>query len=98
MRLVANVYLCFREIYSNQTEVKLIDQLDNAADIYRRETIEILCYAVHTLTEKSSEDVYHVSVTGQESGLKVSILNLLKRTAKFLVGYFLVQNSHVRSK
>ena len=39
MQLVARVYLCFREIYSNQTEVKLTDLLDNAADMYRRETL-----------------------------------------------------------
>ena len=85
MRSVVRVYLCFREIYSNQTEVKLTDQLENAADMYRREAIGILGSAVHTLIERSSEDVHHVSVTGKKSGLKVSILNLLKRTAKFLI-------------
>ena len=54
MQLVARVYLCFREIYSNQTEVKLTDLLDNAADTYRRETIGILGSAVNKLTERSS--------------------------------------------
>lgn len=39
-----------------------------------------------------------MSVTGQKSGLKVSILNLLKCTAKFLTGYFLMQNSDARSQ
>ena len=97
MQLVARVYLCFREIYSNQTEVKLTDLLDNAADTYRRETIGILGSAVNKLTERSSSDVNHVSVTGQKGGLKVSILRLLKYTAKFFTGYFLVQNS-VRSR
>ena len=54
MQLVARVYLCFREIYSNQTEVKLTDLLDNAADTYRRETIGILGSAVNKLTERST--------------------------------------------
>ena len=65
--------------------------------MYRRETIEILGPAVNTLIDRSSEDV-HVSVTGQKSGLKVSILNLLKCTVKFLIGYFLMQNSDARSQ
>ena len=50
------------------------------------------------LTERSSEDVQHVSVNGQKKGFTVSISNLLKRTAKFLIAYFLVQNSDVRSQ
>ena len=54
MQLVARVYLCFREIYSNQTEVKLTDLLDNAADTYRRETTGILGSAVNKLTERST--------------------------------------------
>ena len=54
MQLVARIYLCFREIYSNQTEVKLTDLLDNAADTYRRETIGILRSAVNKLTERST--------------------------------------------
>ena len=39
MQLVTKVYLFFREIYSNETEVKLTDLLDNAADMHRRETL-----------------------------------------------------------
>ena len=34
-----------------------------------------------------------MSITDQLSGLKVNILNLLKRTAKFVVGNFIVKNS-----
>ena len=39
-----------------------------------------------------------MSVTRQESGLKVNILNLLKRRAKLFIEYFLVQTSDVRSQ
>lgn len=66
--------------------------------MYRRETIGLSGFAINTLTERSSEDVQHVSVNGQKKGLTVSISNLLKRSAKFLIAYFLVQNSDVRSQ
>ena len=39
-----------------------------------------------------------MSITDQLSGLKVNILNLLKRPAKFVVGNFIVKNSEVKSK
>ena len=35
MRLVARLYLMFRSMYNEQTEVKLDDSLGNVADIYR---------------------------------------------------------------
>jgi len=37
------------------------------------------------------------SIKSQKSGLKVNILNLLKLSAKFLVGHFLVKNEEIRS-
>ena len=98
MRLLARIYLCFREFYNDQTEVILTDPLNNAGDVYRREAIGILGSAVNSLAEKPSEEVNNLSVTGQKSGLKVGILNLLKRTAKFMIGYFLVKNLDVRSQ
>lgn len=39
-----------------------------------------------------------MSITDQKSGFKVNILNLLKLTAKFVVGNFIVKISEVKSK
>ena len=38
------------------------------------------------------------SITGQKSGLKISILTLLKLSGKFLIGYFLIKKLDARSK
>ena len=57
--------------------------------------------AVNTISQKSdsvADYANNVSITDQKSGLKISILNLLKLTAKFLIGHFLVENSDERSK
>ncbi|XP_057292356.1 uncharacterized protein LOC130616083 [Hydractinia symbiolongicarpus] len=66
--------------------------------MYRRETVIILGEAINTIVESSSGDTERVSISGQKSGLKVSILNLLKSTSKFLTGHFLVQGSDVRAQ
>ena len=94
MRLLARLYLVFREEYSH-SEVDLSNKLGNVADIYRREVITILGEAINKLCQKSDEDdadVTNQSVSDQKSGLKISILNLLKLTSKLLVGYFLMKN------
>ena len=96
MRLTTRLYLCFREICKNQSEITLPDTLGNAADMYRRKTISLLGRAVNTLSDRSLED--RLSVTDQKSGLKVSILNLLKATGKLLIGYFLMQELDARSQ
>ena len=98
MRPLARIYLYFREFYNNQTEVILTEPLSNAGDVYRKEAIGILGSAVNSLAEKPSEEVNNFSVTGQKSGLKIGILNLLKRAAKFMIAYFLVKNLDVRSE
>ena len=98
MRLIARLYLCFQGIYNNQSEVLLNDALCNAADMYRREMITILGEAINSISEKHDEDLDHLSVTAQKSGLKVSILNLLKLTGKYLTGYFLVKDDDKRSQ
>ena len=56
MRLVARVYLAFREVYSQQKEIHPNDTLNNAADIYRRDTISILAKAVNQLSEKPANE------------------------------------------
>ena len=98
MRLTARLYLQFCDLYKKQNEVVLTDELNNAADMYRRETIAILGSAINALSENHNEDESRITVTGQKSGLKVSILNLLKLTGKFLIGYFLVLNEDGRSE
>ena len=108
MRLLARVYLPFKDIYNDQSEITLTDPLKNAADMYRRETIYILGQAINQITdpddEAEDEAEYAIgmssgsSVTGQKSGLKISILNLLKLSGKFLIGHFLIKNLDARSK
>ena len=96
MRLTARLYLCFREICKNKSEITLPDTLGNAADMYRRKTISLLMHAVNTLSERSLED--RLSITDQKSGLKLSILNLLKATGKLLIGYILMQKLDAKSQ
>ena len=92
MRLIARLYLCFRKLYAKQSTISLNNRMNNAADMYCREVITILGQAVSELCEKSmQEDIDGTSILDQKSGLKVSILNLLKLTANFLMGYFLVK-------
>ena len=100
MRLTARIYMAFRDEYAKQRDIKLEEKLNNAADIYRREVITVLGRAINQLCEKSTDgDVATaVTVTGQKSGLKINILNLLKLTAKLLIGHFLIQNLDARSK
>ena len=99
MRLTGRVYLCFRKLYSEQSDVSLNDAMNNAGDMYRREVITILGQAVNEISEKSvADDVQNNLISNQKSGLKVSILNLLKITANFLMGYFLVNGMDEREK
>ena len=90
MRLLARVYLKFKSFYTQQSEVRLTDVLNNARDVYRRETTHVLCRAIEELCEQEDEELKKLTITGQKSGLKLSILNLLKLTGDQLVGYFLV--------
>ena len=101
MRLTARVYLLFRKLYEEQSEIIMHDKLCNAADMFRRETISIWGRAINSLCEKADDNdnaSRHISITDQKSGLKISILNLLKLNSKFLIGHFLVTNSDGRSK
>jgi len=47
MKLIVRLYLTFREEYTKQSDVPLGDKLDNAADMYRRETITVLGKAIN---------------------------------------------------
>ena len=73
MRVTTRMYLCFREICKNQSEITLPDTLGNAVEMYCRKTILLLGRAVNTLSDRPLEEA--LSVTDQKSVLKVSILN-----------------------
>ena len=97
MPFTARVLIAFKNVYSNQTEVKLEHKLENAADIFRCETILNLGEAIIEICEKPETVDTEVadsneSLTGQKSGLKISILNLLKYNAKYLIGCFPMKN------
>ena len=80
-------------------DVSLNDAMNNSGDMYRREVITILGQAVNEISEKSvADDVQNNLIFNQKSGLKVSILNLLKITANFLMEYFLVNCMDEREK
>ena len=99
IRLTAHLHLCFCSFYEKQSEVTLKDRLDNAADMYRKEVITILDKAVSAVTEKQPDEIPAASITDQKSGLKIIyILNLLKKTAHLLVGYFLMKKEDIRSQ
>ena len=50
------------------------------------------------VTEKQPDEVPGASITDQKSGMKVYIMNLLKRSANLLMGYFLMKNGDIRSQ
>ena len=55
-----------------------------------RENITTLGEAINALSDRSDYDINHITVTGQKTGLKISIRNLLIITANYLTGYYLV--------
>ena len=90
MRLKARLYLSFREFYSKQSAINLTYAQGNAADMYRRENITTLGEAINALSDRSDYDINYITVTGQKTGLKISIRNLLIITANYLTRYYLV--------
>ena len=90
MRLKARLYLSFREFYSKQSAINLTYAQGNAAHMYRRENITTLGEAINALSDRSDYDINYITVTGQKTGLKISIRNLLIITANYLTRYYLV--------
>ncbi|XP_066914461.1 uncharacterized protein [Clytia hemisphaerica] len=96
MRLMARVYLTFLDCYKTQTTIEIRQLACNASDMYRREGIPILAKAVEIMTQKEVEEG-STAVVDQKSGLKLSILNMIKLTGKFLIGHYLINNQDCRS-
>lgn len=94
MRLTGRLYICFMRHYSMQKEVK-IELENNAGDMYNRETVTILGKAINELCEKENSSD---TITNQKSGLKINILNLLKLTSKFLIGYYLLKKEDTKKE
>ena len=67
----------------------------NASDLYRRERIPLLVKAIEQFAEKEGEA--SDNVVNQKSSLKLSILNMIDLTAKFLTGHYLITNNNSRS-
>ena len=97
MRLVARLYLAFCNLYNSQTDVQLVEPMNNAADIYRRETILILGRTIDKICEKPDSELTSHSVSNQKSGLKIGILNLLKKTGHMLISHFLMECEDLKS-
>ena len=96
MRLLTRVYLAFCKEYDGQEEICVKDLCNNASDIFRKDVISLLGKAVTKMCERSEdddEDSRHISITQKKSGLKISILNLLKYCGKLLIGHFLSRNN-----
>ena len=95
MRLLSRLYLQYEDIYKNQANVKLSNPLSNIADIFCRETMPVLAEAINKLCKQV---VSENSVSDQKSGLKISLLNLIKLTGQMLIGHFLVLQKDLRSE
>ena len=92
MRLLGRLYLGFKKMYGEQSEVTLPQENHNAGDMFHRGAMLILGRAINTLCEKDEiqdNDVY--GLLSEKSGLKIAILNLLKLVAKYLTGYYLMK-------
>lgn len=93
MRLTARLYLAFKNVVGKQNEINPIELQNNAADMFRRETITLFGKAVNVLCEKEHDDeTDNATITGQKSSLKVNILYLVKSNAQLLMGFFLMNN------
>ena len=66
--------------------------------MYRRESITILGEAINALSDKTDDDINHIMVTGQKTGLKISIRNSLIITANYLIESQLVKCADDKSK
>ena len=101
MRLTARLYLSFKTVLGTESENRPAGLQNNAADMFRRETITLFGEAVNVLCTKErggddddAEDLQTAgcTITGQKSSLKISILNLVKSNAQLLMGHFLMHN------
>lgn len=92
MRLTARIYLIFKTLYNYEKEIVLEDEENNAADIFRRETVGILGNAVNELCQKEE-------ITADElANSDASITNQKKMNSKFIIGYFLIKNQDGKAK
>lgn len=101
MRLLARLYLSVQKIYKNSTVIKYDNSSNYAADLFHREMVTVLRDAIKNLTESTKEREFDEMVglvSGQKIGLKINILNLLKSTAKYMIGYYLMMNLDDKSK
>lgn len=94
---VARLYLAFHNLYNSQTDVQLVEPMNNAADIYRSETILILGRTIDKICEKPDSELTSYLVSNQKSGLQIGILNLLKKTGHMLISHFLVECEDLKS-
>lgn len=98
MRLTARLYLTFNQMYIQQSDVLIREKQENAADMFRRETITILGKAINEICKSDESDDDGCSITNQKSPLKLSFFSLLKNNANCLIGYFLMRNKDGYSK
>ena len=88
MRLLARLYLRFRCLYDEQSNVKLNNPFGNTADLYNRKMITVLGKTIDEMCEHESLKPNSTSISNQKSGLKISLLNLLKLTGQMFIGNF----------
>lgn len=89
MRLIGRLYILFSSMYDSQSELTVTNLANNAADIYRMGSIPILGTAINQMCVKDDdEELNYLSISGEKSGLKVSILNTIKHTAKLISATF----------
>ena len=80
MCLVAQLYLAFCNFCNSQTDVQLVEPMNNAADKYRREKILIFKRTIDKICEKPESELTSYPVFNQKSGLKIGMLTFLKKT------------------
>ena len=57
MLLLAHVYLKFKSFYTQQSQARPTDALNNAGDFCRRRTIHVLCRGIEELCELEDEEL-----------------------------------------
>ena len=99
MRLMSRVYLSYREVYQNQSHTVVEDLSNGSSDMFRREGITILAAAAKKLSKKDIKEGEdnNPAVSSQKSDLKISILNMIKLTAKYIIGHYLIKNEDKRA-
>ena len=91
MRILGRLYLNFKGNYASQSEISLPKINENAGDIFHRDGILILSKAINNMCERQENCDDDGIISQGKNGLKITMLNTLKKASKYLIGYYMMK-------